>query len=110
FSESMDGNRTLGADMRWVYGFEDLDAARTAAGGDWSQVRRLLGGKGANLADMTSLGVPVPPGFIITTEACNAYLAAGNTFPPGLDAQLAEALRAVEDRTGRRFGDPSRPL
>ncbi len=96
--------------MRWVYGFDDLAAAQDAAGGEWRQVRHLLGGKGANLADMTSLGVPVPPGFVISTEACNAYLAAGNTFPEGLDGQIATALAEVEQRTGRHFGDPTHPL
>ncbi len=66
---------------KWVYLFEELNAAEAYVGGDWEDARGLLGGKGANLAEMTRLGVPVPPGFIITTEACNAFLAAGNKFP-----------------------------
>jgi len=70
----------------------------------------LLGGKGANLAEMTNLGLPVPPGFTITTEACIAYLQAGNTLPSGLLDQAKAALKTVEQDTGKRFGDPARPL
>ena len=72
--------------------------------------RDLLGGKGANLAEMTNLGLPVPPGFTITTEACNAYIQAGNTLPEGVMDQVQAALRRVEEETGKRFGDPERPL
>jgi len=68
-----------------------------------------LGGKGANLAEMTRLGLPVPPGFIIATQACNAYLAAGG-FPAGLWGEVRAALAEVERHAGRRFGDPERPL
>src|SRR3990170_3653308 len=70
----------------------------------------LLGGKGANLAEMTNLGLPVPPGFIITTEACIAYLQGGNTLPDGLLDQVKSALTSVEEATGKRLGDPRRPL
>ena len=56
---------------RWVYRYDQLDAAEARVDGDWDAVRGLMGGKGANLADMTRLGIPVPPGFTITTEACN---------------------------------------
>ena len=68
---------------KWVYLFQEVDEAKTQAGGDWEGVRALLGGKGANLAEMVRIGVPVPPGFTVTTEACNAYLAADKAFPEG---------------------------
>src|SRR3990170_3509614 len=70
----------------------------------------LLGGKGANLAEMTNLGLPVPPGFTITTEACNAYTRDGMELPEGLMDQVRAALRRVEEDTGKGFGDPQRPL
>jgi pyruvate,orthophosphate dikinase len=73
-------------------------------------MKDLLGGKGANLAEMTTLGLPVPPGFIVTTRACNAFLAAGSRFPEGLWEQELAALQALEKRTGRRLGDPGKPL
>jgi pyruvate, orthophosphate dikinase len=69
----------------------------------------LLGGKGANLAEMTNLGLPVPPGFTITTEACRYYLSEGKT-PPKLNVQLTKAVRQLEDETGRHLGDPKDPL
>jgi len=95
---------------RWVYRFKDVAAAEQAAGGTWDGARRLLGGKGANLADMTRAGVPVPPGFTVTTEACNAYLAAGERLPEGAWEQVLEAMSDVENDTGKRFGDPASPL
>jgi pyruvate,orthophosphate dikinase len=73
------------------------------------EMRDLLGGKGANLAEMTQLGLPVPPGFTITTEACNAYSASGK-FPPGLEAEYLKALAAVEKQMSRKLGDPKNPL
>jgi pyruvate, orthophosphate dikinase len=72
-------------------------------------LRDLLGGKGANLAEMTNLGLPVPPGFTITTEACRAYLDTG-TEPDGLASEVDEHLARLESRMGRRLGDPSDPL
>jgi len=78
------------------------------AEGDKDQ-KDLLGGKGANLAEMTNLELPVPPGFIITTEACNVYSATGK-FPPGMMEQVEAALRQVEKQTGKKFGDPANPL
>ena len=69
----------------------------------------LLGGKGANLAEMTRLGLPVPPGFTITTDACRAYLVR-NVEPAGLEAEVDGHLRALEERMGRRLGDPEDPL
>jgi len=95
---------------KWVYTLDELDEAEAAVDGDWDRVRGLLGGKGANLAEMNRLGVPVPPGFTITTEACNSYLAAGGEFPPELWEQALAALRTMEEKTGKRFGDPSNPL
>lgn len=72
--------------------------------------KMLLGGKGANLAVMTSIGLPVPPGLTITTEACNEYLASGGEFPSGLEAQLREKLQQLERDTGKAFGDENNPL
>jgi len=73
-------------------------------------MKNLLGGKGANLAEMSNLGIPVPAGFTITTEACNSYLAHGGELPSGLWEQVLAALRTMEQETGKRFGDPSNPL
>ncbi len=95
---------------RYVYLFDEVDLAESRVGGDWDAVRALLGGKGANLADMTRLGTPVPPGFTVTTEGCNAFLAGGQEFPPGLWEQQLACLEAIEKATGRRFGDPGEPL
>ncbi len=89
---------------RWVYGF-----GGGSADGDAS-MKELLGGKGANLAEMSSLGLPVPPGFTITTEACVRYYAEGNAWPAGLESQVTAGLAEVEAITGKRFGDPGNPL
>ncbi len=94
---------------KWVYLFDEVDEAE-ARMGSWDGVRALLGGKGANLAEMTRIGVPVPPGFTITTEACNAYLTAGEKFPEGMWEQALQALKVVEEKAGKRFGDPENPL
>jgi pyruvate, orthophosphate dikinase len=72
--------------------------------------RRLLGGKGIGLAEMTQMGVPVPAGFTITTDACRAYMANGKTVPDGLDTEIDEHLAALERKTGKRFGDAHDPL
>ena len=80
-----------------------------AAEGD-ATMRDLLGGKGAGLAEMTSAGLPVPPGFTITTEACNDYFAAGEQLPAGLWDDVLAAVREVEARTGKGFGDAANPL
>src|SRR5918912_601767 len=73
-------------------------------------MRDLLGGKGAELAEMTSIGLPVPDGFTVTTEACRAYLSAGNAWPEGLEDEISQHLAALEERCGRRLGDPDDPL
>ena len=75
-----------------------------------SDMRNLLGGKGANLAEMASIGLPVPPGFTITTELCTAFYDAGRIYPAALDGQVQAALGLVEDAVGLKFGDPVRPL
>ena len=95
---------------KWVYLFTEVEQAEKAVGGDWGKVRALLGGKGANLADMTRIGVPVPPGFTVTTEACNAYLAAGESFPADMWEQELSCMKTVEEQTGKVFGDPENPL
>ncbi len=95
---------------KWVYSFSEVDLAENQVGGEWEGVRALLGGKGANLAEMTRLGVPVPPGFTVTTEACLAYLDEGGQFPDGAWEQIIEALHSVEEVTGKRFGDAANPL
>ncbi|MFN2179986.1 MAG: pyruvate, phosphate dikinase, partial [Candidatus Promineifilaceae bacterium] len=97
-------------DKKYVYLFTEISEAEDYVGGNWDDVRGLLGGKGANLADMTRLGVPVPPGFTVTTEACNDYLAAGEKFPPGMWEQELEAVKGVEEQRGRIFGDLDKPL
>ena len=89
---------------KWVYGFGDGKAEGSAA------MKELLGGKGANLAEMASLGLPVPPGFTITTEVCTYFYANDRTYPPELKEEVEAALGAIADRTGRIFGDRSEPL
>ena len=95
---------------KWVYRFDEIDAAEKYVGGSWEAVRGLFGGKGANLAEMSRIGVPVPPGFTVTTEACNAYLDSGGVFPDGMWEQVLDALKAVENETGKTFGDSEKPL
>ncbi len=96
--------------QRWIYSFDEVEAAEKAMDGSWDGVRGLLGGKGANLADMTRIDLPVPPGFTVTTEACNAYLGAGGKFPEGMWEEEEAALSRLEEQTGKKFGDPSNPL
>jgi len=94
----------------WVYAFNEVEAAETAVSGDWDNVRALLGGKGANLAEMTRLGIPVPPGFIVTTEACNAYQQNEQRFPAGMWDQVLAQVKRVEAASGRLFGGAKNPL
>ncbi len=96
------------SDKKWVYLFNEVEQAEKYTG-SWDGVRGLLGGKGANLAEMTRIGVPVPPGFTITTEACIAYQD-DHTFPDQMWAQTLDALKVVEEQTGKKFGDPANPL
>src|ERR1700745_1736744 len=84
---------------RYVYAFDETSGGR----------RKLLGGKGLGLAEMTQLGVPVPAGFTITTDACRAYMRGGG-FPDGLDEEIAGQIARLEEKAGKRFGDPADPL
>ncbi len=93
-----------------VYRFDQLDEVEKELVGGWDAVRGLLGGKGANLAEMTRLGIPVPPGFTVTTQACLRYLADNNTMPAEVWEQVLGALRDVEQVLDKRFGDPTSPL
>jgi pyruvate,orthophosphate dikinase len=89
---------------KWVYGFGEGSAEGRA------EMKNLLGGKGANLAEMSNLGLPVPPGFTITTEVCTYFYANGKTYPADLEEQVATALKQLEGRMGVRFGDAANPL
>ncbi|MCB2112598.1 MAG: pyruvate, phosphate dikinase [Parvularculaceae bacterium] len=92
------------ASTKWVYSFGAGNSEGEAS------MRNLLGGKGANLAEMSNLGLPVPPGFTITTEVCTAYYANNRQFPDGLKAQADAALDAVGRAVGKAFGDTKNPL
>lgn len=89
---------------KWVYGFGDGKAEGRA------DMRALLGGKGANLAEMSNLGLPVPPGLTISTDVCTYYYAHGESYPASLQDEVAQHMRAIEDVTGMRFGDADNPL
>src|SRR5262245_6844127 len=89
---------------KYVYTFAN---GRADGKGD---MKDLLGGKGAGLAEMTNAELPVPPGFTITTEACNAYYKAGESFPDGMWDEVKNALEQVQNAAGKRLGDPSNPL
>lgn len=89
---------------KWVYSFgSGLNEGR-------ADMRNLLGGKGANLAEMAANGLPVPPGFTITTEVCSAFYENGRKYPDALKAQVDAALQRIEQSMGLRFGDPEAPL
>ncbi|TAK33864.1 MAG: pyruvate, phosphate dikinase [Chloroflexota bacterium] len=90
---------TTGA-KKWVFLFPEGNA----------QMRDTLGGKGAGLSEMTNAGLPVPPGFTITTDACRAFYTEGRQFPPGMWQQVLDAMQVVEKETGKKFGDPANPL
>src|SRR5437588_11117943 len=89
---------------KWVYRF-----GRGAAEGR-GEMRNLLGGKGAGLAEMANLGLPVPPGFTITTEVCTHYYANANRYPKALEKQVEAGLAHIARITGRKFGDSANPL
>jgi pyruvate, orthophosphate dikinase len=93
---------------KWVYVFDEVAAAEKYAG-SWEGVRSLLGGKGAGLFDMTRAGVPVPPGFTVTTEACNEFRKTGK-FPAGQWDQQVAAMKRIEKATGKKFGNAKNPL
>ena len=95
---------------KYVYLFNEFDEVMARYDGEWDGVRGLLGGKGANLLDATRLGIPVPPGFTVTTEGCNDYLDANEEFPAGLWEQGLEAIASLEQLTGKKFGDIKNPL
>ena len=92
------------SDTKWVYSFGDGSAEGAA------DMKNLLGGKGANLAEMCRLGLPVPPGLTITTEVCSAFYDNDRNYPDGLDTQLTEALAAISKAVGSDFGNPENPL
>ena len=85
--------------MKYVYAFREGS----------KEQKYLLGGKGANLAEMTNMGLPVPPGFTISTDACKAYMAADDTMPDGLMDEVAAARAALEGDMGKRLGDGTDP-
>src|SRR6266704_6202450 len=89
---------------RYVYYFGDGDADGSG------KMKPLLGGKGANLAEMTRIGLPVPPGFTITTDVCSYFYAHNRRYPPQLKAEVEAALAKVEKSVGKRLGDKDRPL
>ncbi len=109
-TEKDTGTVPVNAGRKYVYDFDAYEELTDKLGGDWEAVRALLGGKGANLVDATHLGIPVPPGFTVTTEACNDYLAAGARLPEGLWEQAVDAVRVLEQKTGKRFGSIDNPL
>ena len=90
--------------QKYVYRFGEGKADGAA------EMRNLLGGKGAGLAEMTNLGVPVPPGFTVTTEVCTAFYERGRQYPPGLEDQVRGGVAYVERLLGRKFGDAEKPL
>src|SRR5271170_2620267 len=92
------------AKAKWVYPFGGGKAAGRAG------MRNLLGGKGAGLAEMAHLGLPVPPGFTITTELCTHFYANGKNYPKDLQPQVEAALDVIARSTGRKFGDGENPL
>ena len=85
---------------KWVYLFEEGNA----------DMRNLLGGKGANLAEMTNLGLPIPQGFTVTTEACTDYYNSGRQITDEIKGQIFEALATLEEKQGKKFGDTENPL
>ena len=92
------------ADKKYVYSFGGKATDGTG------EMKNLLGGKGANLAEMANLGLPVPPGFTVTTECCVDYFKNGSKLPAGTEKQVLAALAGVEKKMGMKFGDPANPL
>jgi pyruvate,orthophosphate dikinase len=94
----------MSSDKKYVYFF----AANQSEGK--ADMKNLLGGKGANLAEMCNLGIPVPPGFTISTEVCTEYYENNRQYPAELEGQVKEAIAKTEEVLGKKFGDPSNPL
>ena len=94
---------------KWVYTFGEVAEAEKYAG-SWDGVRGLLGGKGANLAEMTNLGIPVPPGFTISTAICAYYYQNKKTYPKGFMEEVKKYVHRVEKSIGKKFGDRNNPL
>ena len=103
-------NQIRTKEKQFVYSFTELDRVKDLVAGDWDAVRGMLGGKGANLSEMYSLGVPVPPGFVISTNACTDYLENESIFPQGLWEQISLVVTEMEKQAGKGFGDPANPL
>lgn len=93
------GGKVL-ANKKYVYLFDEGN----------TEMKMLLGGKGANMAEMTNIGLPVPPGLTITTEACNDFTAAGQKFPAGMEEEVKEKVKLLEEKLGKNFGDETNPL
>ncbi|MDA2926230.1 pyruvate, phosphate dikinase [Acidobacteria bacterium AH-259-G07] len=108
--KTKDDHAEKGDTAKYVYLFGEVEQVEEKVGRDWQQVRALLGGKGANLADMTRIGVPVPPGFTVTTEACIAYLSTGGKFAEDVWEQELAAVAAIEEATEKKLGNPDNPL
>ncbi len=104
------GMKSINDSKKYVYLFDEYDEVMESLAQDWDGVRGLLGGKGANLLDATRLGIPVPPGFTVSTVGCNDYLANEEQFPPGLWEQELEAIAILERMTGKKFGSVENPL
>src|SRR5687768_5681734 len=92
------------SEEQYVYYFGDGHAEGNA------KMKDVLGGKGAGLAEMTNIGIPVPPGFTVTTEVCTAFYESGRRYPEGLEEQVREGVHFIEQLLDRRFGDPEKPL
>lgn len=107
--KSANGGKDVPSGKKWVFLFDEVELAEKEVGGKWDAVRALLGGKGAGLADMTRAGVPVPPGFTVTTQACNAYQEK-QEFPAGMWEQVLVAIKGVETKAGKAFGNAENPL
>jgi pyruvate,orthophosphate dikinase len=95
--------------VKWIYLYNEYSKVEKLARGSWDTIKAIVGGKGAGLLDMTQAGVPVPPFFTVTTQACIAYQKAGK-FPAGLWTQTLKALKAIEKKTAKKFGSPKNPL
>ncbi len=95
---------------KWVYLFDEINEIIKFVGDDMNSIRALLGGKGANLVEMTRIGIPVPHGFCVITEACNSYLANDKTYPDHMWDQVLASVKSIEQKTGKVFGSKENPL